>query len=181
MIAFLPNWQTILLKGFALLSIYAGTAMFIYLLLTILWKKLDKTFVSSPYFIHGLALLIIIVSYFQKLPYFFIIFQVVAFVTALFLMILYRKTIFHKKQNPWIIATYAMIFGHWIIIQLLEFFVIAFPQLGTAIYLITMCFFVILLDRVWLHFSNSIKENKNEKERKVGSNKRHSNNNKTKK
>jgi hypothetical protein len=166
---------------FRSITIYAGTAMFLYLLLTLLWKKLDKTFISNLYFVHSLAIIVTIVSYFQRLPYFFILFQIIAFFTAIFLMIIHRKRIFNKKQNPWVIAIYVMIFGHWILIQLLEFFVINFPQLGTAIYLITMCFFVILLDRVWLHFSNSTKENKNEKKRKTRTNKRYSNNHKTKK
>ena len=177
----LPIWQTMTIKGFAMIGVYAGTAMFAYLLLTLLWKKLDKTFISNSYFIHGLAIIVTLISYFQRFPYLFILFQIFAFFTAIFLMINYRKRIFSKKQNPWVIATYVLIFGHWIIIQLLELFAIAFPKLGTAIYLITMCFFVILVDRVWLHFSNSEKGNKDEKTRKIRTNKRHSHNNKRKK
>ena len=153
---------------------YASTATFIYLLLTVLWKKLDKTFISSPYVIHGISLLVALVTVFERMPFTFFFFQLVFFLMFIFILIL-NKSLFGRKQNKIILITYILIFGHWIILMFFDIFAFVFPVIGSIIYLITLSFFIILLDRFWMYFSqsNKIREIKNEKKRKTRSNKRY--------
>lgn len=174
-----PLVKSLIIQISAVLTIYAVSLMFLYLLLTIFWEKLDRTIISKPIFIHGISLFVVFFTYLQKVHYLFILFQLTAFIIIIF-AIINKKRLFHKKQNIWITIAYIMIFGHWILIQFLEFFAIAFPKLGTIIYLVTMCFFVILFDRILIHFSNK-NGVENAEERKTRNNKRHLENNKRRK
>lgn len=184
---FIPDlsvFQTIGISFFSMLMIYTSTLMFIYLLLTFLWEKVDNSFVSKAWFIHSVALLVIVLTLFQNRRYMFILFQLISFIGAMFLLTIHNKKVFKKKQNPLIIATYAIIFGHFIIIQLLEMFSMIFPKIGTVIYIAALCFFVVLVDRVYIHFSKSnqsTREFKNAEKRPTRSHPGHTKNNKRQK
>lgn len=141
------------MRLFSSLMIYVSSVMFIYLFLTFFWKKLDKTFVSKNYFIYGVPLVLVIVTFFNRIPSLFFYFQILSFISILFFILFDKKNIFNKKHNKIMSWTYLVVFGSWLLIHLLEVLSFFFPVASTIIYLITLCFFVVFIDRVWLHFS----------------------------
>ena len=175
---YMPIIPTILMA----IAVFTSTTTFLYLILTVFWKKVDKSFVSSPYFIGGISLFVVLLSFFDRMPFTFFFFQLLFFLVFIVILI-FNKSLFHKKQNPLIVIIYLLIFGHWILLIFLNIFSFLFPVIGSLIYIVTLCFFVVLLDRFWLHFSISNKQMRelNEETRKTRSNKRHTSNNKRKK
>ena len=135
------------------LMIYTSTLMFIYLVL--IFVKGEKIrFFERPIFIHAVAVIIALISLYESRQYVFALTQLIAFTFAILLLTTHKNKIFKRRQNPWVIITYAMIFGHFIIIQILEIFSIIFPSIGTILYITALCFFVVLADRIYIHFSS---------------------------
>ena len=137
---------------FSTIAIYASSVTFLYLILTLFHKEIKIKLLKNQSSVHLISILIALISISQKTHYLFFIFQLAILLIIILLIALYKEKIGHKMSSLYWI--YLIIFGNWVIIQFLEIFTIFFPELTTIIYLTTIFFFGMLLEKILNYFRN---------------------------
>jgi len=136
------------------IMIYASCMATIYLTYSIFWKKLEKYEFSNVYIFHMAAIIIALISLLRNSPGVFLSFQSVLFLLLIIISFInYRKTR-HKGSFSQLYLLYLLIFGLWIISNIIEFIIIFSTLIGLIIYGISVLLFIILLIKVLKKLKN---------------------------
>ncbi len=135
--------------------IYASSMAFIYLLLSVFWKKIDKKLFNNPYLLNLIALIIAIASLDEHHPLIFLVLQTILLMLLIVLGYYNNKS---SKKEPMskLYKIYLMIFILWLVSNLLEFVMHLSYIIGWVIYLLSITLFLIILLRV----SKKLEKNK---------------------
>lgn len=131
------------------ISVYASSMALIYLLLSIFWKKIDKSISKHIYLLHIIALLIGLISVVGEIGrLILIIFQILLFILLIIISLINYRNTRHKKDSSALYLLYLLIFALWIIADVLEFVTFLSPIVGLIAYLLSLIIFLIILYKV---------------------------------
>lgn len=142
--------------------VYTSALTFFYLMMMFFWRRLGDTFLANPILIHMISFSFAIISIFQEHPYLFVVFHL-GILVALAVMVIETKVNGRKENSfPMMFMLYSLVFGHWILITILQFFADFYEPAGILIYVITFSFLVTLVWKILSHL-----EDRNGRKRKT--------------
>jgi hypothetical protein len=150
------------------LGVYTSALTFFNLILMLFWKRLDYTFFSNVILIHLVSIVFAVLSIVKHHPYFLAVFHL-GILIVLAIMTIETKLKKRKENSlPMMFLLYSMVFGHWVLISVLQFLSTFYPQVGIYIYLITFTFLVALIWKLLTHIGvNNETKNTSTRKRKT--------------
>jgi hypothetical protein len=114
-------------------AVYTSALSFFNLMLMFFWEKLGDTFFANSIVIHVVSAIFAGVSISQTYPFLLAIFQL-GILIALAIMTIETKMKKRKENSlPMMFLLYSMVFGHWVLVSVLQFFVDFYPQINIII------------------------------------------------
>ena len=130
------------------IMVYCSSMALIYIIYSVLWKKLDKKWFSKTYLFHTVSILLAMLSVILRTPVIIFIFQAMLFISLIVLGYHNYKKGNNKNSFSHLYLIYILIFALGIISNTLEFVSIFSPIVAIAIYVASIIVFLIMLFRV---------------------------------
>jgi hypothetical protein len=127
------------------MSIYLNCVALIYLILSIFWKRIDRSLLDREYLVHVLSMMITLLGMIRIIPLMFVMFQMVLLFILLYVVFSSWKE--QKKLNG-LHLIYLLMFGLMILSNVLEFLSFFTPLISLMIYSASIPLFVLLLLKV---------------------------------
>ena len=134
--------------------VYSSSMALLYLLYSLFWKKLDREPLNKGYFPHVIALILAIVSMFERIAFFFLAAQVILFGVLLIASAANYRKLRKKGGVAKIYLIYPMIFGLLVLSNILEFVTLFSPIVGVIIYIASIPLFLVMMTKVLGELNN---------------------------
>lgn len=142
--------------------IFFSCLALINLVYSLFWKKLEKYSFSKNWVFYLVSIFIALISIISRIPVIFLIFQAVLFFVLIWIVVRYvrhRKTKDKKNKEGFssLYVIYLLLFGLWIMSNILEFVSYFSPAIGLIVYGMSIIMFLIILLRVLKKLNKSLK------------------------